>query len=58
MTNAPVESLVSAAIAFLERRPPFDVMEREALRFLIGFHADFDRVMIASLTSFCCACAP
>lgn len=35
MTNAaPVESLVSATIAFLERYPPFDAMEREALQFL------------------------
>lgn len=33
---APVESLVSAATAFLERYPPFDTMEREALRFLAG----------------------
>ncbi|HSN40824.1 MAG TPA: DUF294 nucleotidyltransferase-like domain-containing protein, partial [Burkholderiales bacterium] len=32
----PVESLVSAATAFLERYPPFDTMEREALRFLAG----------------------
>jgi CBS domain-containing protein len=43
MTNAPVKSLVSATIAFLERRPPFDVMERDALQFLaarlsLGYH--------------------
>jgi len=44
MTNAaPVESLISATIAFLERHPPFDGMEREALQFLaarlsLGYH--------------------
>ena len=43
MANAPVESLVSAAVAFLGRRPPFDVMERDALQFLasrlsLGYH--------------------
>lgn len=43
MTNAPVESLISAAIAFLGRYPPFDTMERAALQFLaarlsLGYH--------------------
>lgn len=44
MPNSPVDSLVSATIAFLERHPPFDTMERKALRFLaarlnLGYHA-------------------
>ena len=43
MTNAPVESLISAAIAFLGRYPPFYTMERAALQFLaarlsLGYH--------------------
>jgi CBS domain-containing protein len=33
MNGKPAESLISAAVAFLERYPPFDAMEREVLRF-------------------------
>lgn len=34
MSGKPPESLINAVVAFLERYPPFDAMEREVLRFM------------------------
>ncbi|MEK6591825.1 MAG: DUF294 nucleotidyltransferase-like domain-containing protein, partial [Pseudomonadota bacterium] len=34
MSGTPAASLISAAVAFVERYPPFDAMERDVLRFM------------------------